>query len=48
MTENEMVAWYHQLNQHEFEQAPGDGERQESLACSGWKRIRNDLVIRND
>ena len=48
MTENETVAWHHQLSGHEFEQAPGDGEGQESLACSGWKRIRKNLVIRND
>ena len=32
MTEDEMVGWYHQLNGHEFEQALGDGEEQESLA----------------
>ena len=33
-TEDEMVGWhYHQLNGHESEQAPGDGERQGSLAC---------------
>ena len=25
-TEDEMVGWHHQLNGHEFEQAPGDGE----------------------
>ena len=28
-----MVGWHHQLNGHEFEQAPGDGEGQGSLAC---------------
>ena len=33
MTEDEMVGWHHQLNGHEFEQAPGDGEGQESLVC---------------
>ena len=33
-TENEMVGWHHQLNGHELEQAPGDGEGQGSLACS--------------
>ena len=44
MTENEMVGWYHQLNGHEFEQDPGDGEGQGSLTCSGWKRIRNNSV----
>ena len=25
-TEDEMVGWHHQLNGHEFEQAPRDGE----------------------
>ena len=24
--EDEMVGWYHQINEHEFEQAPGDSE----------------------
>ena len=33
MTEDEMVGWYPWLNGHEFEQAPGDGEAQGSLAC---------------
>ena len=33
MTEDEMVEWHHQLNGHEFEQAPGDGEGQGSLVC---------------
>ena len=28
-----MVEWHHQLNEHEFEHAPGDGDGQESLAC---------------
>ena len=28
-----MVVWYHQLNGHEFEQTPKDGEGQGSLAC---------------
>ena len=32
-----MVGWHHQLNGHEFEQAPGDDEVQGSLACcSSW------------
>ena len=33
MTEGEMVGWHHQLNGHEFEQAPGEGEGQGSLVC---------------
>ena len=31
MTEDEMVGWHHQLNWHEFKQAQGIGDRQESL-----------------
>ena len=35
--EDEMVGWHSQLNKHEFEKAPGDGEGEESLACcSPW------------
>ena len=37
MTEDEIVGWHHQLNGHEFEQAPGVGDGQGSLACcSPW------------
>ena len=32
MTEDGMVEWHHQLNGHEFEQAPGVGDGQGSLA----------------
>ena len=32
-TEDEMVGWHHRLNGHEFEQAPGVGDRQGSLVC---------------
>ena len=32
-TEDEMVAWHHQLNGHESGQTPGEGEGQGSLAC---------------
>ena len=28
-----MIGWHHQLNGHEFEQTPGDTERQGSLSC---------------
>ena len=33
MTEDEMVGWYHWLNENEFEQTLEDGEGQERLAC---------------
>ena len=44
MTEDEMVGWHHQLDGHEFEQAPGVGDGQVSLACcSPWGcRTRHD------
>ena len=37
LTEDEMVGWHSQLNQHELEQILGDSEGQRSLACcSPW------------
>ena len=37
MTEDEMVGWHQRLNEHEFEQAPGVGDRQGNLVyCSPW------------
>ena len=45
MTEDEMVGWHHRLNGHEFEQAPGDGEGQGSLACcSPWGHKELDTI----
>ena len=46
MTEDEMVEWHHRLSGHEFEQAPGDGGGQKSLACcSPWgHRVGHDLA----
>ena len=47
MAEEEMVGWHHQLNGHEFEQAPGDGDGQESLMrCSPWGRKESDMTER--
>ena len=43
MIEDEMVGWHHQLNGHEFEQAPEVGDGQGSLACcSSWGRKESD------
>ena len=37
MTEDDMVGWHHRLDGHEFEQAPGVGDRQGGLTCcSPW------------
>ena len=34
-----MVVWHHRLSGHEFEQVPGTGDGQGSLACcSPWGR----------
>ena len=47
MTEDEMVGWDHRFNGHEFEQAPGDGERQGNLACcSPWDLKESDMTER--
>ena len=36
-TEDEMAGWHHRLDGCEFEQAPGAGDGQGSLACcSPW------------
>ena len=45
-TEDEMVGWHHQLNGYEFDQAPGVGGGQGSLACcSPWGcRVGHDWV----
>ena len=46
-TEDKMVGWHHQLNGHEFEQAPGVDDGQESLVCcSPWGRKELDLTER--
>ena len=45
MTEGDMVGWHHWLNEHEFEQAPGDGAGQGSLACcSPWGHKESDTT----
>ena len=33
MTEDEMVGWHHQVDGHEFEQAPGFSDGQGILVC---------------
>ena len=46
-TEEEMVGRHHQLNGHEFEQTPGDGEGHGSLACcSPWGHKEEDMTER--
>ena len=40
-----MVGWHHQLDGHEFEQAPGVGDAQGSLAfCNTWGHKKSDMT----
>ena len=44
-TEDEMVGWHHQLDGHEFEQAPGVGDGQGGLVLlqsMGSQRVGHD------
>ena len=44
-TEDDMVGWHHWLNGHKFEQTPGIGDGQGSLACcSPWGRKESDTT----
>ena len=44
-TEDEMARWHQRLNEQEFEQAPGVGDGQGSLACcSPWGRKESNMT----
>ena len=45
MTEDEIIEWHHQLDGHEFEQAPGVGDGQGNLVCcSPWGHKELDMT----
>ena len=44
MTESEMVEWCHQLDGHEFAQAPGVGGQGSLACCSPWSRKELDVT----
>ena len=47
MTEDEMAGWHHQLDGHEFEQAPGVGDGQGNLVhCNLWGCKELDMTER--
>ena len=47
VTEDEMVGWNHQHDGHEFQQALGVGDGQQSLACcSPWGHKELDTTER--
>ena len=44
-TGDEMVGWHHRLDGHKFEQAPGVGDGQGSLACcSPWDSKESNMT----
>ena len=49
MTEDETVGWHDRLNEHEFEQTPGDSEGQGSqpgmLQSMGLQRVGHNLAM---
>ena len=47
VTDDEMVGWHHWFNGHEFEQAPGDGEGQESLCSAVHGGTKNWIGFSN-
>ena len=47
MTEDEMVGWHHQLNGHEFEQPPGVGDGQGSLAAADHGVAKSQTQLSN-
>ena len=47
MTENEIIGRHHRPDGHEFEQAPGVGDRQGGLVCyDSWGRKELDTTER--
>ena len=45
VTENEIVGWHHQLNEHTFEQIPGDSRGHGRLVCcSPWGHKESDTI----
>ena len=47
MTEDEMVGCHHQLNGHEFEEAPAVGDGQGGLVfCGSWGLKESEMTER--
>ena len=45
MTEDEMAGWHHQLDGHEFEWTPGDGDGEKGLVCcNSWGHKESDTT----
>ena len=48
MREDEIIGWYNLLNKHEFEQAPGDGERQGTWCAAAHELSKNQTWLTNN
>ena len=47
MTKDEMAAWHHQLDGHESDRTPGDGDGQGGLVCCiSWGHKELDTTER--
>ena len=44
MTEDAMVGWHHQLDGHEFEQAPEVNGQGSLVCCSPWGHKESDTT----
>ena len=44
-TEDQTVEWHHQLNGHEFEQAPGDDEGQEAWRAAVYGNTKSQTQL---
>ena len=45
MTEDKIVGWLYQLNEHEFKHTLGDGEGQGSLTCCSSRGPKESDMI---
>ena len=48
MTEDEVVGWHHQFDGLEFENAPGVGDGQGSLACCSHEESYTTERLKNE
>ena len=47
MTENDVIGWHHQLDGHEFDQAPGVGDLQKSLRVAVHGMAKSQTPLSN-
>ena len=47
MTEDDVIGWHHQLDGHEFDQAPGVGDLQKSLRVARHGMAKSQTPLSN-